>query len=98
MPSRLFSSVRASGNFLSCSQSQELSQLANLAPEWLIKSERPNRSRLCSLTQLLTITTTQKFPSLGVYFSVYFSYVLGKFSEAGVLFAALRTLVKMEQI
>ena len=48
---------------LSCSQSQELSQCANLTPDWLHKSERPIRSRLCSLTQLLTMTTAQKFPS-----------------------------------
>ena len=31
---------------LSCSQSQELSQLAGLASDWMIKSERPIRSRL----------------------------------------------------
>ena len=49
---------------LSCSQSQELSQWANLAPGWRIKGKRPIRGRLCSLTQLLTITATQKFPSL----------------------------------
>ena len=49
---------------LSCSQSQEMSQCSNLAPDWLIKSEQPIRSRLCLLTQLLTMTTAQKFPSL----------------------------------
>ena len=48
---------------LGCRQSQELSQWAVLAPDWLNKSERPIRSWLCSLTPLLIMTTTQKFPS-----------------------------------
>ena len=51
-------------DFLSWSQSQDFSQCANLAPDWLIKSERPIRSRLFSLTQLLTMTTSQEFQSL----------------------------------
>ena len=50
--------------FMSLSYCQELSQWANLAPGWRIKGKRPIRGRLCSLTQLLTITATQKFPSL----------------------------------
>ena len=73
---------------LSCSQSQELCQLANLAPDWLIKSERPIRSRLCSLTRLLTITTTQKFPSLfvgarlfGLLFALLVDSRLGVFAS-----------------
>ena len=51
---------------LSCSQSQELSQRAVLAPNWLHKIEQPIRSQLYLLTELLTLTTTQKFPSLGL--------------------------------
>ena len=38
---------------MSCSQSQELSEI-----------EQPIRSQVSKLTQLLTMTTTQKFPSL----------------------------------
>ena len=35
-----------------------------MAPNWLHKSEQPIRSRVSKLTQVLTITTTHKFPSL----------------------------------
>ena len=48
---------------LSCSQCQEFGQRANLAPDWLPKNNEPIRSRVSFLTQLLTLTTTQKFPS-----------------------------------
>ena len=49
---------------LSCSQCQELGQRANLAPDWFFVFRQPIRSQVSSLTQLLTLTTTQKFPSL----------------------------------
>ena len=48
---------------LSCSQCQELGQRANLAPDWLPENKEPIRSQVSSLTKLLTLTTTQKFPS-----------------------------------
>ena len=34
------------------------------SPDWLHKSEQPIRSQISKLTQLLTMTTTQKFPPL----------------------------------
>ena len=49
---------------MSCSQCQELGQRANLSPDWLPKNKGPIRSQVSSLTQLLTLTTTQKFPPL----------------------------------
>ena len=33
-----------------------------MAPDWFIVSRQPIRSQVSSLTQLLTLTTTQKFP------------------------------------
>ena len=33
-----------------------------LAPDWLHRSEQPIRSQVTKLTQLLTVTTTHKFP------------------------------------
>ena len=47
---------------LSCSQCQELVQRANLAPDWFFIFRQPIRSQVSSLTQLLTLTKTQKFP------------------------------------
>ena len=44
-------------------RSQDLSQQANLAPDWLHKSEQQIRSQVSKLTQFLTMTTTHKFPS-----------------------------------
>ena len=35
---------------------------SKLAPDWLPKSEQPIKSQLSKLTQLLTMTTTHKFP------------------------------------
>ena len=35
---------------------------SRLAPDWLHKSEQPVRSQVSKLTQLLTMTTTHKFP------------------------------------
>ena len=35
---------------------------SKLAPNWLHKSEQPIRSQVSKLTQLLTLTTTHKFP------------------------------------
>ena len=35
---------------------------SKLAPDWLHKSEQPIRSLVSKLTQLLTMTTTHKFP------------------------------------
>ena len=49
---------------MSCSQCQELGQRANLAPDWLPENKEPIRSKVHSLTQLLTLTTTQKFSPL----------------------------------
>ena len=37
---------------------------SQLAPYWLYRSEKPIRSQNSTLTQLLTMTTTQKFPRL----------------------------------
>ena len=50
---------------LSCGQSQELCQLADLASDWLLTLKQLIRSRISSLTQLLTLTTSQKFPPRG---------------------------------
>ena len=36
-----------------------------LAPDWLHRSEQPIRSQASKLTQLLTMTTTHKFPLQG---------------------------------
>ena len=47
---------------MSCGQCQELGQFAVLASDWLQKNEQPIRSRISSLTQLLTMTITHKFP------------------------------------
>ena len=45
------------GKFMSC---KELGQAS--APDRLHKSEQPIRSQISKLTQLLTMTTTEKFP------------------------------------
>ena len=47
---------------MSCSQCQELGQRAHLASDWLHENKGPIRSQVSSLTQLLTLTTTHKFP------------------------------------
>ena len=47
---------------MSCSHCQELGQLSDLASDWLFTLV--NQKPACLLTQLLTITTTHKFPSL----------------------------------
>ena len=47
---------------LSCSQCQELGQRSSLASDWLHETKEPIRSQVISLTKLLTLTTTQKFP------------------------------------
>ena len=47
---------------LSYSQCQEFGQRANLASDWLPENKGPIRSQVSSLTKLLTLTTTQKFP------------------------------------
>ena len=57
--------VHLGWKFISCSQSQELCQLADLASDWLFILKQPIRSRISSLTQLLTLTTSQKFPPRG---------------------------------
>ena len=51
---------------MSLSQGQELGQLADLAFNWLfsVHSCVANQEPACLLTQLLTMTTTNKFPSL----------------------------------
>ena len=49
---------------LSCNQCQALRKRANLAPDWLPENKEPIRSKVHSLTQLLTLTTTQKFSPL----------------------------------
>ena len=48
--------------FMSCSLRQEFGQLAALAPDWLFVLVQPISSQNGLLTQLLTLTTTQKFP------------------------------------
>ena len=48
---------------LSCSQCQELGQRANWAPDWSFVFRQPIRYKVSFLTQLLTLTTTKKFPS-----------------------------------
>ena len=48
--------------FMSCGHCQELGQLAVLASDWLFTLLQPIRSQVSSLTQLLTMTTSQKFP------------------------------------
>ena len=47
---------------LSCSYGQQLSQWAEPAPDWSFTLDPPTRSQIGSLTQLLTLTTTQKLP------------------------------------
>ena len=34
-----------------------------MAPDWFLVFRQPIRSQVCSLTQFVTLTTTQKFPS-----------------------------------
>ena len=55
--------MEGGGKLLSCSQCQELGQRANLDSDWLPENKEPIRSQVSFLTQLLTLTTTQKFPS-----------------------------------
>ena len=50
---------------LSDSQSQELSQGTDLAPDWLFTLMQPICSHISLLTQLSTLTTTQQFPLRG---------------------------------
>ena len=45
----------------------EFGQGANLAPDWSFVFRQPIRRQFGSLTQLLKLTTTQKFPSLVVH-------------------------------
>ena len=40
---------------------------SKMAPNWLHKSEQPFRSQVSKLTQLLTMTTTHKFPPQDSY-------------------------------
>ena len=49
---------------MSCSHSQGIGSTSQLASDWLHNSEQPIRSQASKLTQLLTMTTTRKFPSL----------------------------------
>ena len=49
---------------LICNQCQAFRKRANLAPDWLPENKEPIRSQVSSLTQLLTLTTTYRFPSL----------------------------------
>ena len=51
-----------------CSHGQELGQLADLAFDWLcsVHSCAANQKPACLLIPLLTMTTTQKFPSLAL--------------------------------
>ena len=48
---------------MSCSHGQELGQFTDLASDWLFTLVQPIRSPHYYLTQLLTMTTTHKFPS-----------------------------------
>ena len=47
---------------MSWSHSQELGQLAEPAPDWLFNLVQPIRSWNGSLTHLLIMNTSQKFP------------------------------------
>ena len=50
---------------MGCSHCQEFGPLADLASDWLSTSSCvANQEPACSLTQLLTMTTTHQFPSL----------------------------------
>ena len=60
-----------------CSQCQELGQIANLASDWLPGNKEPIRSQVSSLTQLLTLTKTQKFPPQKFAWSNNYSNVRG---------------------
>ena len=53
--------LRQGWKLLSYSQCQEFGQRSNLAPDWLPENIEPIRSQVSSLTQCLTLTTTQKF-------------------------------------
>ena len=55
-------SVLQEWKLLSCSHGQELSQFAVPAPDWSFALVKPIRSQIGSLTQLLNLTTTKKFP------------------------------------
>ena len=44
-------------------QSQELSQIPYMAPDWMHKSRQPIASQVSVLTKLLTLINTQTFPS-----------------------------------
>ena len=58
-------SVRVLGRkLMSCSQCQELGHRAHLASDWSFVFMQSIRRQVSSLTQLLTLTTTHKFPSL----------------------------------
>ena len=46
---------------MSLSRGQELGQLADLVSDWLFTLGAANQGPACLLTQLLTMTTTQKF-------------------------------------
>ena len=63
-PPRDFFLLCLGWKLLSCSQCQELGQRANLDSDWLPENKEPIRSQVSFLTQLLTLTTTQKFPPL----------------------------------
>ena len=50
------------GNFCVIAISQELSQWTEPAPDWSFTLVYPIRTQIGSLTQILTLTPTQKFP------------------------------------
>ena len=45
-----------------CQSLSRVVSTSKLAPDWLHESEQPIRSQVSNLTQLLTMTTTRKFP------------------------------------
>ena len=58
------SSCGTGWKLLSCGHCQELSQRPYLDPDWMHLSWQPIRIHISLLTQLLTMTTTHKFPPL----------------------------------
>ena len=57
-----FPKISQGWKLLSCSQCQEFKSLP--ASDWLPYNKEPIRSQVSLLTQLLTLTTTHKFPLL----------------------------------
>ena len=61
---------------MSCIHCQEFGQLADLASDWLFTLVQPIRSQAGKLTQLLTMTTTHKFPPQLCFILYYYSFIV----------------------